>query len=147
MEAKFPPNEIKCSRSALLTLGTRIRILFGVLHMQQPTINYSPKEIQEGSLQEIRWLEDVIARHPRWTWPPPILSLAREFQVLATEQPLDAVRTRGFTSQLRQHIAAHHLKGFEPFVWYAEALEYLARGNRDAYNALKRRLRSFMSLG
>ncbi len=94
--------------------------------MPQPTINHSLEEIQEGALKKIAWLEDVIAKHPRWSWPPPVLVLAREFQTLATDQPLDLIRIRDFTIRLRQHIIAHRLKGFEPFIWYAEALEHLA---------------------
>ena len=94
--------------------------------MPQPTINHSLEEIKEGIHQKIEWLEDVIVRHPRWDWPPPVLVLAREFQSLAAQQPLDLVRIRDFTDRLRQHIVGHRLKGFEPFIWYAEALEYLA---------------------
>src|SRR5262249_42878323 len=94
--------------------------------MPQPTINHSLEEIQKGILRKITWLEDVIAKHPRWDWPAAVLVLAREFQILAAQKPLDLVRTRDFTNRLRHHIATHRLKGFEPFIWYAEALEHLA---------------------
>lgn len=57
------------------------------------------------------------------------LALAIEFQTLATEEPLDLLRIRDFMSRLRQHIVDHRLKGFEPFIWDVEALEYLAVGN------------------
>jgi len=100
--------------------------------MSQPTINHSLEEIQDGILRKIAWLEDVIAKHPRWDWPPPVLVLACECQTLAAAQPLDAVRIRNFTSRLRQHIIRHRLKGFEPFIWYAEALEHLAESKHDA---------------
>ena len=94
--------------------------------MPSPTINHSLEEIQEGALRDVAWLEDVIKRHPRWSWPPPVLLLAREFRALAVQQPLDLVRIRDFTARLREHVRAHDLKGLEPFIWYAEALEFLA---------------------
>ncbi len=100
--------------------------------MPQPTITYSLDEIRAGIIKEIRWLEDVIAKHPRWDWPLPVLVLASEFQILAAEQPLDLVRVSDFTSRLREHIITHRLKGFEGYIWYAEALEHLAARSHDA---------------
>ncbi len=101
-------------------------LLLSVAFMPSPTISHSLEEIQEGALREVAWLEDVTKKHPRWSWPPPVLLLAREFQALAVQQPLDLVGIQDFTARLREHIRVHHLKGFEPFTWYAEALEFLA---------------------
>jgi len=61
-----------------------------------------------------------------------MLVFAREFQVLAGEQPLDYTRIQDFTSRLRHHILSHHLKGLEDIIWHAQALERLARGHHDA---------------
>jgi hypothetical protein len=94
--------------------------------MPSPTVNHSLEEIQQGALRKVVWLEDVIKKHPRWSWPPPVLLLARELQALAVQQPLDLIRIRDFSARLREHVRVHHLKGFEPFIWYAEALEFLA---------------------
>jgi hypothetical protein len=46
---------------------------------------------------------------------------------LAAEQPLDAVRVRNFINRMKGFIISNHLKGFDDVVWYAEALECLAR--------------------
>ena len=94
--------------------------------MPHPTINYSLEEIEEEALKTIVWLEEVIAKHPRWGWPPLVLVLAREFQALATQKPLDLARIRDFENRLKDHIIVHRLKGFDPFIWRAEALQYLA---------------------
>ena len=92
--------------------------------MTQPVLNVSLEEIRQEILRLIGWLESALVRHP--SWAPSVLVLAREFQTLATEQPLDAVRIRDFTNRIRQHIISHHLKGFDDVIWHAEALERLA---------------------
>jgi hypothetical protein len=115
------------SRLFSVALGpARLHSALSAAFMPAPTINHSLEEIQQGALRKVAWLEDVIKKHPKWSWPPPVLLLAHEFQALAVQQPLDLIRIQGFTFRLKQHVRTHHLKGFEPFIWYAEALEYLA---------------------
>jgi hypothetical protein len=100
----------------------------GDVRMPVPTIKKSLGEVQESVQKRIVFYKEVIAKHPRWRWPPPVLALAMEFQVLAMEEPLDLVRIRDFGNRLRQHIIEHRLKGFESFIWDVEALELFGRG-------------------
>ena len=104
----------------------QLRFALSFIRMPQPTINHSLEEIREGITREIGWLENVIAKHPRWDWPLPVLVLAREFETLASKETFELARIRDFTNRLRGHVITHRLKGFEPFIWYAEALEHLA---------------------
>jgi hypothetical protein len=97
--------------------------------MAQPVLNLSLEEVRQEVIRLIAWLESAAAHR---SWAAPMLVFAREFQALASEQPLDAVRIRDFTVRLRQHIVTHHLKGFDDVIWYAEALERLAGGHADA---------------
>jgi hypothetical protein len=98
--------------------------------MPQPVLNVSLEEIKHEIIRLIGWLERDLVR--RIHWNPPLLVFAREFQTLADGQPLDAARIQDFISRLRQHIISHCLKGFDPDIWHAEALERLARGHHDA---------------
>jgi hypothetical protein len=88
--------------------------------------NRSIQEIREEILRLIEFLERTKAQHPRWSWPAPVLVFAREFQALAAQQPLDLARVRDFKRRLQEHIRSHRLKGFQPWIWDAEALEHLA---------------------
>ena len=97
--------------------------------MSQPILNVSLEEVRREVLRLIAWLEGALLRH---SWAAPMLVFAREFQTLASEQPVDAVRIRDFTVRLSQHIISHRLKGFEDVIWYAEALKRLAGGHDAA---------------
>ena len=100
--------------------------------MAEPTIRMSLEEIRKDAKMDIAFFESTAARHTSWEWPVPMLSFAREFQTLASESPLDQGRIRGFRARLHQHIREQRLKGMEPFIWRAEALEALAPGGENA---------------
>jgi len=100
--------------------------------MPNPVLNVSLAEIRDEIAQTIASLESTSSQHPSWSWPPLILVLVREFQALSVEPKLDPECIHDFTLRLTQHIRTHRLKGFDPLIWYAEALERLANENNVA---------------
>jgi hypothetical protein len=100
--------------------------------MPKPILSLSLEEIQREAAEEIRWLEDTAATHQSWDWPRELLVFAREFQGLATRMPLDTERIADFTVRLAAHIKKKRIKGVDPILWRAEALESLAREKKNA---------------
>ena len=94
--------------------------------MSNPVLNVSLAEIRDEIADTIAFLESTSSKHPSWSWPPSVLVLVREFEALAAEPKLDPECIHDFTLRLTQHIRTHRLKGMDPLIWYAEALERLA---------------------
>jgi hypothetical protein len=99
--------------------------------MANPVLNVSLAEIRDEIAEMIAFLESTSSKHPSWSWPPLLLVLVREFQTLSAEPKLDPECIHDFTLKLTQHIRTHRLKGFDDFIWYAEALERLANDKSD----------------
>jgi hypothetical protein len=83
--------------------------------MPSPLLKVSLEEIRQEILVLIEWLESASVRHQAWA--PGFLVFAREFQTMAAEQPLNAVRIKDFTNRMKKFIISHRLKGFDDVVW------------------------------
>lgn len=100
-------------------------------HMPHPVLKLSLEEIRQESFEWIDFLQSTSVDHPDLSWVSPQLDLAREFQTLATEHSLDAVRIHDFILRLKHHIVSDRIKGVDSVVWAAEALERLALRKPD----------------
>ena len=86
-------------------------------------LRLSLAEIQKSAVEEIEFLETTSSRHPKWDWPIRLLPYAKEFQKLVTADTFDLYSAHDFTVRLKDHIKKDRLKGYEPFIWTAEAFE------------------------
>jgi hypothetical protein len=99
-------------------------LAFDDLERKMPSpLKLSLAEIRRDAREEVRFLEETVARYPRWTWPKRLLEFAREFESLASQDQVELQRAHDFTLRLKAHVRHERLKGVEPFIWHAEALE------------------------
>lgn len=100
--------------------------------MPHPVLKLSLEEIRKESVEWTDFLQSTFVDHPSLGWVSPQLVLAHEFQALATEHSLDAVRIQDFIIRLKHHIVSYRIKGLDSMIWTAEALEQLALRKPDA---------------
>lgn len=60
------------------------------------------------------------------TWPQELLPLIREFQALASTQPLEPARIAEFSMRYKRHVIENRIKGWDHGFWHVDALLKLA---------------------
>lgn len=95
-------------------------------------LKLSLDDIRREAHEEVAFLKALTVKQPSWTWPREMLVLSREFETLVTSDVVELGRARDFTARVRLHIRDKRLKGMEPTIWRAEALEDAVREKADA---------------
>jgi hypothetical protein len=67
---------------------------------------------------------------PQPSWVPIIIGYEQELERLAFEEPLDPAKLDDFATRLRDYLTRDRVKGFDPFVWFAEDLASHARSTQ-----------------